>query len=394
MRIYELVLMPYLDLGATSQLRFGAVTLWNADEVDRRVSDAAARTRVREIVTMYRQRGGRQPASAPLRHVGLLSHGATDLRVFTDREYRDLTEFRSVMFLACLGSNVVRAGRNSGFSLYTTENFDIIRQRFALDSDSFAETAGVLVQITALGYSLKDVHFTLPPYVNRPSQLNFDETLLRELRRLRRVNTELYRRILRATGAFIESYYNAPSVNVGARILLQAAAFEALLDLPERNGRLAFKDHCDRLLARKGERRYRYKIEVGNRTQDESRTLKGIWADRFFTVRNHIIHGNVVHAREFVFRGAQHHVVVAPMVFVLLIHRLIDEWRATQGNERLFYWRLQWGKIEDADVLGPEVRGFSVEPDFFARFTEHEERRLRAEAQARLASAGHLEAPK
>jgi len=40
----------------------------------------------------------------------------------------------------------------------------------------------------------------------------------------------------------------------------------------------------------------RYKFQVWDKKLPESRTLKAIWADRFFTLRNHVIHGDTVHA--------------------------------------------------------------------------------------------------
>ncbi|KPK57048.1 MAG: hypothetical protein AMS21_12000 [Gemmatimonas sp. SG8_38_2] len=56
----------------------------------------------------------------------------------------------------------------------------------------------------------------------------------------------LFNRILRATDVFIGSYYNSHTISIPARILLQASAFEILLDLPDTGQRRQFKDDVER----------------------------------------------------------------------------------------------------------------------------------------------------
>ena len=77
-----------------------------------------------------------------------------------------------------------------------------------------------------------------------------------------RVDSKLYRLIMRATAVFLESYYNTPSVDVRARVLLQAASFEILFDLPDQAQRKAFKDAIEAWTGNSGDRHFRYKYEV------------------------------------------------------------------------------------------------------------------------------------
>ena len=79
----------------------------------------------------------------------------------------------------------------------------------------------------------------------------------------------------------------------------------------------------------------------------EARTLHAIWADRFYTLRNHIIHGEVVTDSEYVFRGEQHHPVIAPFFFVLSIQRMINAVHVRRQRKPVFFDRLKREVIED-----------------------------------------------
>jgi uncharacterized protein YraI len=170
-----------------------------------------------------------------------------------------------------------------------------------------------------------------------------------QLNWLRQRQVAFYNRVLRATAVFIESYYNAENVDIRARILLHASAFEILLDLPEQGQRKVFKERVEHLTRIDAEKRIRYSFEMYDKTQNkmvrhpETRTIKAMWAaDRFYTLRNHIIHGNKVRASEYRFRGKQHHLAIAPRFFVQCIKQLIDELLSTKGRDQVFTDRLHW----------------------------------------------------
>ncbi|MEX2109830.1 MAG: hypothetical protein WD802_04445 [Gemmatimonadaceae bacterium] len=364
---YHLVFFPYIALGGVSELQVGRATIWNFDSNPNRIADGAIKTRVAELLQMYREPGRLAANSTPIRNIGIVTLPGNGFRPLTQREADDVQELRSALFLCSLAKNTRISSLNGGFMVFTAENFDVVRQNFVLGDDNFAESSGVLVRMTKIGRKIGEVSFTRPAYINSPTRFAYDETLLGELRFIRRRNRALYRRIMNATGVFLESYYNNPTVDFRARVLLQAAAFEMLLEL-RGEARRAFKSEIERLLSKSGERKFRYKYQVWDKKVSESRTLKAIWADRFFTLRNHVIHGDAVHPNEYVFRNAQHHLVVAPLMFIMCVKQLINEWRTLSAKPRVFFERIDWRVIREADGYDPEERGFQITDDIAARF--------------------------
>lgn len=146
-------------------------------------------------------------------------------------------------------------------------------------------------------------------------------------------------------------------------------AFEVLLDLPESQQRLAFKDAVEKLCNNRGERRFSYKYEVRRQRHREARSLKGIWADRFYALRNHIIHGRDVRQAEYLYRG-QHHLMISPMFFVLSLKHLACD--AIEGIEGAPYFRdrIVWMQ-SSADDDDDATRGFQLDVDFGAVIARH-----------------------
>jgi hypothetical protein len=252
--------------------------------------------------------------------------------------------------------------------MVTAENFDVIRQNFVLDSDYISEQTGTLIQMHLMGYRINETRFTRPAYVNRPTMFKYDEKLFMQLKLLRSNNRPLYRRITRAAAVFLESYYNSPRVDIRARVLLQVAAFEILLDLPEHQPRKAFKDSIESLLKNQGDRRHRYKFQAGNRMLEETRTLAAIWADRFYTLRNHIAHGETIPRGEYVFRREQHHLLIAPLMFVVCLKRQLEIALTTLAKHQPFYEKILWEQIRAGDRYEKRLYGFRIVDDFARKF--------------------------
>ena len=135
---------------------------------------------------------------------------------------------------------------------------------------------------------------------------------------------------------------------MNARVLLQMSASEILLHLPNRNQRKAFKDIVESSTGLAGGKQYVYFSErSGGRKERGKRTIKVMWADRFYSLRNHIIHGNSPPASEYNFnhRGwsNQRHVDRALWFFIILVkhqiekslrHSFLDDivWEAREGS--------------------------------------------------------------
>jgi hypothetical protein len=363
---YQLVFMPYLALGGIDRIRVGDVEIWNFDKLASEVADETLRARVEALLSMYRQTGRKPGTSSPLRDIGIVSIGKQGFSELSFAEFEQVQEARYLLFLCCLAKNCTQYGPNAGHAMFTSENFEVVYQSFLLDSDFVSERAGVLVTIQILGYKIGETRFTKPSYVNLPIRFAYDDKLLDALVALKTDQPVLYQRILRSAAVFLESYYNSPSVDMKARILLQTVALEVLLDLPDTGQRKQLKNEIEALTSIPGEKTYTYHYEVPNAMKEETRNLKVMWADRFYTLRNHIIHGQEVHPRDFRFLRCQHHLLIAPVMFTFAVKRLVDTANARAGNPRRFFERIDWGVIEKGDEYDPPRIGFRINTDFMA----------------------------
>lgn len=364
---YQLVYFPYITLRGIDCLEFGDISVVNFEGAAAKIKDEGVRKKVAAILAMHCTPTYGVSDARPIKHIGILQCKEEGFRRLTQQEMNMVQEFRHMIFLACLSKNIRLAGENVGSYIYTAENFDFVTQNFTLESDVIAETSGAIVSITIAGYKIDKTRFPKPSYVNQPLSFHYDEVLFKQLKWLRQSNKKFYRRIMRAGEAFIQSYYNTPAVDINARILLQAQAFEILLDLPEVSQRKHFKDNVERLCDNTGDRKFRYKYEKsGGKTEEETRSAKVLWADRFYTLRNHVIHGEVVTQKEYLFRNAQRHFHIAPIFFIFMIKRLIDECRKRGGKKPIFYERIDWRNLsEEEETKGV---GFMINDDFYLKY--------------------------
>jgi hypothetical protein len=359
---YQVVYLPYLNLGADEEVSIGPVRIWNFDlKKTDYVPDARLRAYVEMLIRTNTTPQTRKGKFLPLEGIGIMSIGQTDFRQFSSGENAAVAWARSALFLACLAKNAyARRSSNAGQSIYTSENFRAVTQNFVIGSPYIAETAGVVVTTTNMGLELGKVHFEKPPYVHIPTGVDYDSDLLDELTAKRRYPASLRDRLFSASAILLESYYNNPYVHISARVLLQAAALEMLLQCENRED---FKNRVEHYLNDKGtikgkprrDIRYRYRSERsrpknGQRAYaDEVRSIKGMWADRFFTLRNHIIHGENVRRREYVFRRQQEHVLIAPLVFVALVREMLNEASVARRKGSVCSGELLWTRSDDED---------------------------------------------
>ncbi len=365
---YQLVFMPYIAVRGIEVLKIGEVEIWNAEKLGSRIGDKVVRTRVAALLSMYRQSARKPDKAVRIRDIGMVTVGEQDFRELSYAEFEQVQEARYLLFLCCLAKNCTQYGPNAGHAMFTSENFEVVYQSFLLDHDFVSERAGVLVTMQILGYKIGETRFTKPSYVNLPIRFSYDEKLLEALLALKTDQPVQYRRILRSTAVFLESYYNSQSVDMGARILLQTVAFEVLFDLPDSLQRKQLKNEIEALTSVPGEKTYTYSYEVPNGMKEETRSLKVMWADRFYTLRNHIIHGQEVNRREFRFLRRQHHLLIAPVMFTFAVKRLIDAANAKAGKPRRFFERIDWAEIEKGDEYELPRIGFRINTDFMAMY--------------------------
>jgi len=162
------------------------------------------------------------------------------------------------------------------------------------------------------------------------------------LLKLRKNQKRFYRTILRATDLLFQSYFNDPYVSIYSRILLQASALEVLLNLPDRDQRKVLKEKVEKYLVQPDDKVRTFLSErgTGNKVKEKA-SIKVMWADKFYTLRNHIIHGNLVKLEEFYFYR-QRHIEIFLMFFILFVKEIINE----KMKKKLFIDRIKVGEFE------------------------------------------------
>lgn len=333
----QLIYFPYLCL-KSGEIDFGDFKVWSFKEnADKYIKDQPLKTHLGKILQSNLEH------NRPLEGIAIFSTGDIDFRELNDQERGFATEARLLLFLSFISKmNASAKGANAGHFMATSENFTYTIQNFELGNEYVSEQTGYIATKLVGGYTIDETKFHAPSYLLTPMKFSIDNILISQLLKLRKRQKKLYRRILRATDLFFQSYFNDPYVSLNSRILLMVSSFEVLLNLPESNQRKVFKEQVEKYLARKGDRMRTYFSERGSGNKVKEKTsIKAMWADKFYTLRNHIIHGNVVKPKEFNF-NRQRHVDIALMFFVALIKARINEKR----NGKAFVDGIAWGDFE------------------------------------------------
>lgn len=300
--------------------------------------------------------------------VGIVLLNAPDFQPLSVPETRFVHELRVALFLAAMSEGTRSVfGYHSGHSAMTTENFELVFQNFQVGRDHLSLESGVLVRLTSMGYKLSRTRFARPAYVPSPAPFSIDDGLLTALESRLGRHPQLVRRILRSAAIFCESYYNTPALEMSARVMLQTSAFEALLELPEFDQRKEFKTRISTLLKTPGRRvSFLSKRSNGKKARESGSDLV-FWADRFYSLRNGLAHGDRVPTTEYVFRGAQHHLLISPQVFLACIRALLIATRPRKQVRRALAYRVEW-KRPEAKKGKKSTPGFVTDYDWVERF--------------------------
>lgn len=337
----QILYFPFLNMENRQEIDFGFLKIWNFDIMSTTyITDTNLLSRVSKIMET-----NHAYFTGPLRGIGLVSIGDTDFHTFNQDELELIKDARLVLFISFIGkNNLMRVGPNAVHWYATTENFLPKLQNFNVDDDNMAVFDGYIVQSMAGGYRMGEHIFYRPSYVPAPINFDIDEELFNYLLLIRAKKPRVFSRIVSAIELFSESYYNSYSLSNNARILCQMGAFEMLLDLPEKQQRKVFKDRVEAETSDATEKRYAYFYEVkAGKKKKERRTLKGIWADKFYTLRNHVIHGLKINNDQYVFKKSQRHIDVALIFFIFLVKSQINR----SLRKRVFTQRIDWEEQTD-----------------------------------------------
>lgn len=250
--------------------------------------------------------------------------------------------------------------------MVSSENFEITNFSAIKNTEDMTEFAGFIVPTWHGGIKVKENQTIRPRHILSPHLFLTDNELFSSLLKLRIKKSRIFNKIISAVEVFNESYYNSQQISQNARVLLQTSAFEILFGTGTGNGRATLKDFIKKYANYPDDKVYKYKSERKNGSVDERGTIKELWADRFFSLRNHITHGLVPKPREFIFGAGkwQKHFDIALYFFVFCVKRKIEE----ALRKQIFNDDVAWKTWED-DL-------FNIPPKKFTGFEyEHHGRR-------------------
>lgn len=347
----QILYFPYLQLNNTDEFIIGDVKIWKFDvKSETYIKDFKLRRKVKRLLDTNTFAG------KPIKDIPIISIGKIDFRIFSQEETEKIEDARLILFIAILSiNNILDHSPNQGHYMFTSENFKIINQNFELENDTITTNEGLLVKKIDFGNKISEIKFPYPLYTPRPYIFKFDDYFIKQMFLLKKNDNNLYKKVLSAIEMFYESYYNTPDLSLNARILLGAGAFEMLLSNPNDNSqfRKIFKEKIKEMLCIENEKIISFISERPNNSKEkEQGSIKIMWGDRFFTLRNHIIHGNNIKDEDFKFKNIQWHFHIIPIFFIAFIHQLINKNR----GKVIFKSKIEW-----IDTNNKEKGGFKFE---------------------------------
>ena len=328
----QIFYFPHLQLQDTNEIIIGNVKIWKfSANANNYISNTALREKVKSLLYINTFQG------KAIEDIPVISIKNIDFRIFTEAEIKQINDARNLLFLAFISvNNILDHSPNQGHYMATSENFEIINQSFEMSKDTLSTRNGILVNKIDFGNKISEIKFEYPLQAPRPIIFSIDEDLICQMLLLKKKDKELFEKIISASEIFYESYFNTENLSCNARILLGAGAFEMLLGT-HGNARKEIKQKVREMLYIRGkEKRVSFLSERENGKIRESGSIKIMWADRFFSLRNHIIHGDKVNIKKFKFKNIQAHFHITPIFFIAFIHQLINTAISTK-EEKVFY---------------------------------------------------------
>lgn len=340
---------PYLNMVDTAEIAFPelGVKVWNYDlKANDYISDPAIRSQVDLII---KANVGRW---YEVKNIGIISVGNIDWRKLTTEELEICREVRLLLFIRTIArTGTIERNPNLHHSLYTTENFMLTTQNFSVNNTEMGITSGFIKRTTDYGFKLAEVKFQRPDHVPQPLQFIGDKELLSDLLRLRKYQKKLYRRLLRAIEALSQGYSNDSGLSMSSRIPIITSAYESPFDLPEKNQRETLKNYFKANFTPTFQRKYRYSSKrSATRSVWEVEDLSVMWADKFYTLRNKIIHGAPLKASEYTFRGKQDHFDIAVIFFIFGLKKIMSSKPRMPNTIDEVHWKVPKERDDDWPV--------------------------------------------
>jgi len=313
--------MPYLFLGNKENIDFAEMNVSSFDLFSSdHIHNDELRDKAIKLLASHRKDG------APIKGIGIISFRKRNLfQRLTERDSQRVNDLRKVLFLTSVAKSNIKIGPNMGMFMVTSDNFSVLYEKFSAGDSDTSWSSGKIIRVSSSGHKIGEIIYEMPRYI-LVKPFEYDQELLKALGQLNRKKPKIFRLIMRATDSMMNGYSNSDDISFESIILEQTRAFEILLELPDSGQRKKFKEQIEKYCEPIGERKIRFKYEDRGKHIYEAtpRTRQVMWADRFYTLRNHIIHGNKINAKEFIFSG-QPHYHLALWFFLVAAKKIINE---------------------------------------------------------------------
>ena len=297
---HHFTFLPYLHITDCECVDLGFAKIWNFESYkDQRVETEEVKSALEKIAKCYKDihpYGINQELFTSIPGIGVIDTDISSDIKPDELETQKQNDARLILFISCLGENNTSVRNcNTGHRMSSSENYSLSSFSINIGRNDLAEATGFVVPLWSGGIDINKNIYLRTKDIPRPI-FRFEEELLNNLVEMRNKRPRLFRRLISAIEVFYESYYNSSKVSHNARILLQASAFEMLPNINTGKGRKGMKDFLQQHANYPEDRQVTYKSERGSSTMLETGTMREKWANRFFTLRNHISHRNLPRA--------------------------------------------------------------------------------------------------
>lgn len=324
----------------TEEIDFPAlgVKVWNySKKADTYITNSDLRTTLDSLMAMN------VTHKATVTDMGIITIGEFDCREYSDEEKAICREVQKLLFIGAISySSVLDRGANTGHYMFTSDNFNLLQQSFELNGERNGIQTGSIVAMSAMGYKINELKFRRPDYVPTPMQFRGNSKVVADLLKMRKYQKRIYNRLMRSIDLLMQAYFNDTNHSMHSRILLLSSAYETLFNLPEgRSQRRVLKERFEEyfVLPNDVKRRYTSRRPGTPSYVWETNSIKVMWADKFYTLRNDIIHGSPLKVTDFDFRDKQRHLDIAVLFFVLGLKKIMGNTPQVKQTVDEIVWR-------------------------------------------------------
>lgn len=313
--IGQVAFMPWA--GIETELSLGNYKIWPFSKFkESYISDPSVREQLERIFGRYFERkcGENSNIDVPVNSIFVISSKDEEvgIRQFSEDEKKDLLSISHSLAFSSIIDH---------FSAKASETFSLYIQNFKLGDNH-------ITVFDTIYENLEMVKF-IRPYSAGRAQIPFTGSdLLNALGQAlsRREDSEI-ERLFRSLEFFFWANIQSEYTFYYLRTLSLITAFEIILD--GYKGKLEFMDKIgnklNRLLAPEEIMWDTRPLQRGETKNDERRSVIEWWAHDFYNLRNSIIHGKKVCAKDFIYKSGRNHLEIGLILFKRCIKQVLVE---------------------------------------------------------------------